>query len=102
MNNLKAIHDVSGFYFFLLAFLYVFMAFALKNQYYAELAIVLMRVLDVPAVGIALLYGGSSLALQVHPEEEEESSPWSVIIFVVCLILFGLTIFVNFAFPSLL
>lgn len=102
MNQLKAVHDVSGFYFFLIAFLYVFSAIALKNQFYGQFALLFMRIFDVPAVGIALLYGGTSLAMQVKPIQDEEASPWSVIIFVTCMILFGLTVFINFAFPSVL
>jgi hypothetical protein len=46
------------------------------------------------------MYGGSSLYLQLADEKEEGTSPWVMVIFALCLVLFGAVVFINFAFPS--
>jgi hypothetical protein len=100
MDTNKQIHDVSASLFFVLAFAYVTAALALRNDYYGGLAIFFMRLLDMPFAFIALLYGGSGLVLQLNEENEENDSPWNIIIFAVCILLFGAVVFVNLAFPS--
>lgn len=102
MNSLKNLHEVSAFYFFLLAFAYVLLALAYRNDMAADVSMMLMRILDMPFAFVALLYGGTTLYLQMQPGEgeQEETSPWIMVIFAACLLLFGLVVFVNFAFPS--
>ncbi len=100
MNTTKNLHNVSAFFFFLLAFTYVFAALAFRNDLMAGLMIFLMRLLDIPFAFIALLYGGSGLYLQINEGKEETGSAWGIVIFALCLILFGAVVFVNFAFPS--
>lgn len=102
MNKIKNLHDVSALYFFIFALAYVFMVLSFRNGYLAEFFLSIMRILDIPFAFIALLYGGTTLALQLNLEQDEESgfSPWILVIFAVSLLLFALVIFVNFAFPS--
>jgi len=100
MNTTKNLHDVSANLFFLLAFVFVAAALAFRNDFNASAAIFLMRVLDIPFAFVALLYGGSGLYLQINEGKEDAESAWSVVIFAVCLLLFGAVVFVNFAFPS--
>lgn len=100
MSTTKSIHSVSANLFFLLAFVYVFLALAFRNDYNAGFMIFLMRLLDVPFAFIALLYGGSGLYLQVNEGKEDSGSVWGIIIFAICLLMFGAVVFVNFAFPS--
>jgi len=101
MGNAKNIHDVSAVYFFIIALIYVFAVLAFRNGVMVDLASVAMRVLDIPFALVALMYGGSTLYMQVsEEEEEEETSPWAMVIFAVCLLLFGFVVFLNFAFPS--
>jgi len=102
MNMAKTIHNIGANFFFILAFLYVFAALAFRNDYNPDIMIFLMRLLDIPFALIALLYGGSGLYLQINEGKEETASAWSIIIFAFCLILFGIVVFVNFAFPSVL
>jgi len=100
MNTTKNLHDVSAVLFFVLAFAYVAVALAFRNDFMASAAIFLMRLLDVPFALAALLYGGSGLYLQINEGKEEADSAWGYIIFAFSLLLFGLVIFINFAFPS--
>jgi hypothetical protein len=100
MDTTKKIHEVSAAFFFLIAFTYVFAALAFRNDTMGSLMIFLMRILDIPFAFIGLLYGGSGLYLQINEGREEADSPWNILIFAVALILFGLVVFVNFAFPS--
>lgn len=100
MSTTKTLHNVSANLFFLFAFVYVFSALAFRNDFNASFMIFLMRLLDVPFALIALLYGGSGLYLQVSEGKEDTGSVWSIIIFAVCLLMFGAVVFVNFAFPS--
>jgi nicotinamide riboside transporter PnuC len=100
MSNAKNLHDVSAIYFFILAFVYVFAVLAFRNGLMADLMLALMRVLDIPFALVALMYGGSTIYMQIGKEDEEEASPWAMVIFAVCLLLLGFVVFLNFAFPS--
>jgi hypothetical protein len=100
MNTTKNLHDASAIYFFLLGFIYVLAALSFRNGFMPDLAIVAMRILDVPFAMVALMYGGSSLYLQLADEKQETASPWIMVIFAFCLVLFGAVVFINFAFPS--
>jgi len=100
MSNAKNLHDVSAIYFFILAFIYVFAVLAFRNGVMIDIATTTMRIFDIPFAMVALMYGGSTLYMQVSEEDEEETSPWAMIIFAICLLLFGFVVFLNFAFPS--
>jgi hypothetical protein len=102
MDKIKSLHSVSSVYFFILALTYVVMALAFRNGFMADFFLAIMRILDIPFAFVSLLYGGSTLALQVNLGRDAEtgSSPWVLIVFVFCLILFAGVVFVNFAFPS--
>ena len=100
MNTTKNLHDVSAVLFFILAFAYVAVALTFRNDYMASLMIFLMRLLDIPFALSALLYGGSGLYLQINEGKENSESVWGYVIFAFSLLLFGLVIFINFAFPS--
>jgi hypothetical protein len=102
MNTAKNIHNVSANFFFILAFFYIFSALSLRNGYNVNLMIFLMRLFDTPLAFISLLYGGSGLYLQINEGKEGTASTWSIVIFALCLILFGGVLFINFAFPSVL
>ncbi|MFH1012258.1 MAG: hypothetical protein V1760_00735 [Candidatus Peregrinibacteria bacterium] len=99
MDTSKNIHEVSAIFFFILAFSYVIAALAFRNDLMVPWATLFMRILDIPFALVALLYGGSTLYLQLN-EGEENATPWSIIIIATCILLFGLVVFVNFAFPS--
>jgi len=100
MGKIKNLHDVSAIYFFILALAYVFMVLAFRNDYLADFFLSIMRILDIPFAFVALMYGGTTLALQLNLEREEGTSPWVIIIFAGALALFAGVVFVNFAFPS--
>jgi hypothetical protein len=100
MDTTKKIHEVSAAFFFLLAFGYLFAAFAFRDGFYSSLAIFLMRLLNIPFALLCLLYGGTGLYLQINEAKEETDSVWGILIFAICLVLFGAVVFVNLAFPS--
>jgi len=102
MNKLKNLHDVSALYFFALAFTYIVLALAFRNGAYTDWAMVGMKILDIPFAAVALLYGSSTLYLQLTDSDEEETSPWIMVVVAFSLLLFGLVVFVNFAFPSII
>lgn len=99
MNSLKNVHEVSAIYFFIFAFVYIFAILAFRNQVAADTAMIVMRISDIPFALVALLYGGSTLYLQLN-ENEDVATAWSIIIAAVCILLFALVVFANFAFPS--
>lgn len=101
MNNAKNLHDVSAIYFFILAFIYVFAALSFRNGFMIDMSSIAMRILDIPFAMIALMYGGSSLYMQISGDSEG-TSPWVMVIFALALILFGFVVFLNFAFQSLI
>jgi len=102
MDKIKNLHGVSSFYFFVLALAYAVMVLALRNGFLADFFLAIMRILDIPFAFVSLLYAGTTLMLQINSGKDEESgmSPWVLVIFIVCLLLFGVVVFVNFAFPS--
>ncbi len=104
MEKIKNLNTVSQFLFFLMAFLYIALVLAFRNGFMADLNVVLMRVLDLPFAFIALVYGGSTLALQFSFDKggNLKSFGWSVGIFVVCLGLFTTVAIINFAFPAVM
>ncbi len=101
MERIQNLHDVSAFYFFVFAFAYIAMVLGIRNGYLADFLLSIMRILDMPFAFIALIYGGSTLALQmnVRKEGDHKSSGLLLIIFTVCLLLFGIVAFINFGFP---
>lgn len=102
MDKIKNLHSVSAFYFFVLAMAYMIMVLAFRNGFLAEFFFAIMRILDIPFAFVSLLYGGTTLVIQINSNrrEEEGSSPWVLVIFLVCLLLFGGVVFINFGFPS--
>jgi len=102
MDKIKSLHSVSSVYFFILALIYVVMVLAFRNDFWADFFLSLMRIMDIPFAFVSLLYGGSTLALQMNIGREEDtgSSPWILVVMAICLLLFGIVVFVNFAFPS--
>ena len=102
MDKIKSLHSVSSVYFFTLALAYVAMVLAFRNDFMSDFFLALMRILDIPFAFISLLYGGTTLALQMNMGREEDAgvSPWILVIFVICLLLFGGVVFMNFGFPS--
>jgi hypothetical protein len=102
MDKIKNLHSVSSVYFFIFALAYAGMALAFRNGVMAEFFLDIMRILDIPFAFVSLLYGFSTLALQMNIGKEENGgvSPWILVIIVVCLLLFGGVVFINFAFPS--
>ena len=102
MGKIQNLHDVSAFYFFVLAMAYVFMVLAFRNDFLADFLLTIMRILDIPFAFVSLMYGGTTLALQLDLEKEEGTSPWVMVIFLGILALFAVVIFMNFAFPSTL
>ncbi len=102
MDKIKNLHSVSSVYFFILALIYIVMVLAFRNGFLADFFLALMRIMDIPFAFVSLLYGGSTLALQMNMgrEEDEGSSPWILVVLAVCLLLFGAVVFANFAFPS--
>lgn len=103
MNKIKNLHEVSRIYFFALVLAYVAMVLSFRNDLWAEFFLNLMRILDIPLAFVSLLYGGTTLALQLNLEKEEGTpSPWVLVIFAGSLLLFALVVVVNFAFPSVI
>lgn len=102
MDKIKSLHSVSSVYFFILALIYVIMVLAFRNGFWGDFFLSLMRIFDIPFAFVSLVYGGSTLALQMNLGREEDSgaSPWVLVILAVCLLLFGGVVFVNFAFPA--
>ena len=102
MDKIKNLHSVSAVYFFVFAFFYVVMTLAFRNGFLADFCLALMRLLDTPFAFVSLLYGFSTLSLQVNAGRDPEAafSPWILVILALCLMLFGVVVFVNFAFPS--
>ena len=100
MGKIKNLHDVSALYFFFFAFLYIFMVLAFRNGLWADFFLSLMQILDMPFAFVSLMYGGTTLALQLDLEREEGVSPWVLVIFAGCLLLFSVVAFANFAFPA--
>lgn len=102
IEDIKTVHELSAFWFFVFAFFYAAMVLALRNDYLASTFLSLMRTLDIPFAFISLLYGGSTLLLQVNsPQEEEIRHPlltW--VIMAVCLLLFSIVAFVNWLLPA--
>jgi len=90
MEKLKNLQDVSSFYFFVLAFLYIAMVLSIRNGFLPDVNVSLMRILDMPFALVALLYGGTSLALQLSFDEQGQlkDKSWTKVIFVGVFILF--------------
>lgn len=99
---MKNLHSIASVYFFVFALAYAGMALAFRNGFWAEFFLDIMRLLEVPFAFVSLLYGFSTLALQISGSRVKDNgiSPWILVILVVCLLLFGAVLFVNFAFPS--
>ena len=102
MDKIKNLPSVSSFYFFVFAFTYVVMVLALRNGFLADFFLAIMRILDIPFAFVSLLYAGTTLVLQINVGKDEEKalSPWVLVILTACLLLFGIVVFINFAFPS--
>jgi len=99
---IEQVHNTSVFFFFLIAFIYVLAVLLFRNDVYAGLSLIIMRVLDVPFAAIALTYGATSLILQIEEDKKDETSPWVMVIVAVSLIMFIAVATLNFAFPSVL
>lgn len=101
METTRNLHGVTANLFFAIALVMMVAALAFRNGQMVSLATFLIRILDVPFALVALLYGGSGLYLQIN-EGRETSSVWGILVVAVCILMFGLVVFVNFAFPSIL
>ena len=104
MHKIKNLHDISGFFFFVLAFAYVAMVLALRNSYLPDFFLSMMRILDLPFAFIALLYGASTLGMQLKTDAagQIKNGGWMISIALGALILFSLVALMNFAFPPII
>ena len=104
MEKIKNIHDASSFWFFVTAFLYVAMVLALRNGYLADFVLGMMRILDMPFALVSLLYGITTLLLQLEYDEEGEvkNTGWFLAICITGMVLFAIVAFMNFAMPALI
>lgn len=100
MNTAKNLHDISAIYFFALAFLYVISALALRNGFHPTVFEGIMRIFDLPFAFVGLFYGGSTIYLQMKGRNDEGISPWVMVLFTFCMIIFAFMVFLTFAFPS--
>ncbi|MBI5412676.1 hypothetical protein HZA43_05975 [Candidatus Peregrinibacteria bacterium] len=101
MLKIRDLCDVSALLFFILGFYYIGLILMFRNDFYASQTLFLMRMSDIPFAFAALLYGGSHFFFQLKKYDEEISSPWEVVIIATGLLLFGVVVFVNFAFPGI-
>lgn len=104
MEKIKTLHDASSFWFFVTAFLYVAMVLALRNGYLVDFILGIMRILDMPFAFVSLLYGISTLLLQLEYDGEGEvkNTGWFLAICIVGMLLFAIVAFMNFAMPALI
>ena len=100
MNIIKNLNKVSAFYFFLIAFIYVASALYFRSDLYVDLTTVIMRIMDIPLALTALIYSGSTIYLQISEGRQYGAPLWGIIIFTICLIIFGVVVFINFALPG--
>ncbi len=100
MEKVKNLHDVSAIYFFIIAFIYIFAALSFRNGFLVDYSAIAMRILDIPFALVSLMYGTSTLYLQIGSNDEETTNPWVMIIFAISILLFAFVVFLNFAFPS--
>jgi len=87
-----------------MAFGYVTMVLALRNAYLPDFFLALMRILDLPFAFVALLYGGSTLAMQLKTDQEGnvQNGAWMISISVGALVLFLVVALMNFGFPPVI
>lgn len=79
MQTLKNLNQISAFFFFVFAGGYIAMALLLRNGVMSETFLNLMFLLDLPAAFVALLYGGTSMGLQIS-QGREKPSPWIMLV----------------------
>lgn len=104
MEKIKNLHDISSFFFFVMAFGYVTMILALRNAYFSDFFLALMRILDLPFAFVALLYGASTLAMQLKTDQEGniQNSAWLISIGIGALVLFAVVAVMNFGFEPVI
>lgn len=99
MDTLKTLHKIGAFFFFVLGFLYVAMALMLRNAFMPETMFNLIRLLDLPLAFVALLYGGSTLALHIN-QNRETLSPWTMVIATICVGLLTTLVVIQVTVPG--
>ena len=93
------IKHFSGFTFFLLGLSIFVSLFLIKFQFHPPFPQLYLQSIDIPFVLFSLLYGGTSLR---DSFEEDHNPVIDGAIFIVCIALFSLFVFVNLAYPDIL
>lgn len=96
MDTLKNLQIVAGFLFYLIGFWIFILVFLIKNQFYGEWPLVLLKSIDLPFALNALLYGGTSLKLSLG--ENTKTDMLDAILIFLGVFCFVLVIYLNFAF----
>lgn len=98
MNQLKNIQSVAGLFFYAFGFALFGLIFLIHNQFYGELPIVILKILDLPFALISLLYGLSSLRLSLG--DDVKSDLIDAILIFLGVFAFILLLYLNFAFQD--
>lgn len=98
MNQLKNIQFVSSLFFYTLGFVIFGLILMIRNQFYGEIPLLILKSIDLPFALAALLYGLSSLRLSLG--NEVKSDMIDAILIFVAVFSFVLLIYLNFAYTD--
>lgn len=98
-KTLENLSSVSLFFFIVLGGMHMSSAFLLAEGVRSSSVSLLFNALDLPFLGIALLYGSTRLSLAM-----EEATEKGKAVFMVCSVFSGIifagALYINFAFPD--
>ncbi len=98
MEKLKNIQFVSSIFFYVFGFTLFGLAFFIHNNLHSDLALIILKSIDLPFALAALLYGLSSLRISLKDDVKSDMVD-SVLIFI-AVFTFIILIYLNFAFKD--
>ena len=94
---MHSLHRISAFLFYVLGITVIVSIVLVARGVMAETLTTLLHVLDLPLLFVGMLYAGSSLVLSMT--KDKVSMGLSMTVFGFLAVLFGVFVYLNFAFP---
>lgn len=97
LETTKNIQKVSLFFFIGIGLLHILSGLFIANGHFKEHSIIINRILDLPFLITALLYGASSIKINLQSESEKTDNT----IIITCIVLILIAFYINFFVPEI-
>ncbi|MFC1810242.1 hypothetical protein ACFLZH_01975 [Patescibacteria group bacterium] len=95
----KNIQKIALIFFFVIGFVHILAHLMLLNEYMPEIAVAAKKILEIPFILTALIYGFISFKLSLVTTEKKHTIT-NIVFAVLIILIFGILIYLNLFIPD--